>query len=292
MSELFAGIEAGGTSFRCALARDPETIVVQTELPTTSPEETVANVLAFYANLDDASAAGLATFGPVDIDRESDTFGHILDTPKLAWRDFDIAGALANGLGVPIAIETDVGAAAHAERIAIGSPRVRRVAYVTVGTGIGVGFADVAKDTVPGQHPEVGHIFVPRHHDDHYPGCCPYHQDCLEGLACGPALHERWGQDARTLSSDHPAWDMQAHYLAHLCVVLYRTASPDRIVLGGGVMNQSWLIDRVRRLFVDRLGGYHMKRGADINRLLVRPRLTDSGLIGALHLAQGVSHGQ
>jgi fructokinase len=213
---VFGAIEAGGTKFVCAVGTDPANLAI-TQLPTTSPELTMADALNFLRERSDGKlhAIGIGSFGPVDLSPSSPTFGHITSTPKIAWQNFNFVGTVRAAFDVPIGFDTDVNAAALGEAPWGAAQSISDFVYLTVGTGIGGGVI------VNGQllhgliHPEMGHIRIP--HDrqgDHYPGCCPFHGDCLEGLASGPAIQERWGKPAPELPIDHPAWTLEAHYLA------------------------------------------------------------------------------
>ncbi len=208
------GIEAGGSKFVCAAGSGPEDIQVS-EFPTTSPAETMARVAEFFRARQPVAAIGIASFGPIDPNPESPTFGYITSTPKPGWRNFDFAGTVLRALGKPIAFDTDVNAAALAESRWGAARGLRSFLYVTVGTGLGGG-AFIDGRLLHGRlHPEMGHIRVP--HDrarDPFPGNCPYHGDCLEGLAAGPAIEARWGQPGHLLPGGHPAWDLEAEYLA------------------------------------------------------------------------------
>lgn len=237
-STLLGAIEAGGTKFVCAVGTPEGELVRQTRIPTTSPAETIERVVAFFQSGGEALAAvGIASFGPVELDPGSPSYGFITSTPKLGWRNFDLVGALRTALRVPVAFTTDVNAAALAEGRWGGAQGLRTFLYVTVGTGIG-GAAMIGGSILHGlSHPEMGHIRVP--HDltrDPFKGICPYHGDCLEGLASGPAMEARWQVSASALPVDHPAWALEAEYLALACVNWICTLSPGRIVLGGGLM--------------------------------------------------------
>ena len=214
MESMFGGIEAGGTKFVCAVGSSPEDLVTQ-HFPTTTPAETIARAAEFFAGYKELRSIGLASFGPLDLNPASKTFGHIINTPKTAWRNFDFAGEVARTTKLPVTIDTDVNGAALAEARWGAARGLDTFVYITVGTGIGGGGLVNGKVMHGLLHPEMGHLRVPHDRDDDaYAGCCPFHGDCLEGLASGPALHARWGRAPETLPSEHPAWDLQAHYLA------------------------------------------------------------------------------
>ena len=281
-------IEAGGTKFVCGVGSGPEDLKLAW-FPTSSPEATVESVSAFFGNhaLD---AVGIGSFGPVDLHPESPTFGYITSTPKLEWQFFDLAGAIRRSLGVPVGIDTDVNAAALGEARWGAARGVTDFIYLTIGTGIGGGAVVHGKLVHGLLHPEMGHIRIP--HDlakDPYPGGCPYHTDCLEGLASGPALEARWGMPAQQLPPDHPGWVLEAHYLALGLVSWVCTLSPRRIVMGGGVMQQPHLLPMVRRELLALLNGYIRVSGLidNIDQYVVPPQLGNrSGVLGALVLAE------
>jgi fructokinase len=250
-------------------------------------------VIAFFRSRRDLRAVGIASFGPVDLHRGSPSYGHITATPKLAWRNFDLAGAVGSALKLPIDFDTDVNAAALAEARWGAAQGIADFVYVTVGTGIGGG-ALVGGSPLHGlQHPEMGHIRVP--HDwasDPFGGICPYHGDCLEGLASGPAIEARWATAPASLPADHPAWELEANYLALGLMSWVSILSPSRIVLGGGVMQQPQLFPLVRRKLREELNGYipcpELQDGID--RYIVPPKLGDrAGVLGALVLAEAAA---
>jgi fructokinase len=294
---LFGGIEAGGTKFVCAVAAEPPTIDDRVEFRTTLPAETLAAAVAFFQRqAEPVSAVGLASFGPIDVDPASPTYGRIGRTPKAGWAGADIAVALHDALGVSVRVDTDVNGAALAEARWGAGRDVRNLVYVTVGTGIGGG-ALVEGHLLHGlRHPEMGHIHIP--HDrraDPFDGVCPFHRDCLEGLASGEALRQRWGQNAETLPPDHPAWDLEARYLAAGLASIALILSPQRIILGGGVMKQTQLLPLIRRRFHDLLAGYSVgdMTAAELDRYIVPSTLGGrAGVLGALALAQDALDGR
>lgn len=289
-SPLYGCIEAGGTKFVLGVARDHETLLRTTRIPTTKPAETLGATLAFF---NDAStefgsfaAIGIASFGPVSLDRNAPDWGHITATPKPGWSGTDLAGAIGRAFDCPVGFDTDVNGAILAESL-WGAARGSDIAvYITVGTGIGGG-ALIAGCPIHGlRHPEMGHMLPRRHPEDlAFAGICPFHGDCLEGLASGAAIRARWGCSLSELASDHPAHAIIAYYLAQLAVALQALLSPQRIVVGGGVMATPGLIDHVRAEAVRLSGDYFGCR--DIATLIVPKGLGDrSGLLGALALAQ------
>jgi fructokinase len=290
---LWGAIEAGGTKWVCALGRGPSELISETRLATTTPRETIARAIAFFAPhaaAGDLAGVGIASFGPLDLDPFSPTHGFITSTPKPGWAQTDVVGAIGQALGVAIGFDTDVNAAALGEYLWGAGQGLDNLVYLTVGTGIGGG-AIVGGRPVHGLvHPEMGHILIP--HDravDPYAGFCPYHGDCLEGLAAGPAIEKRWGHRAEKLPPEHPAWNLEGHYLALGLANLICTLSPQRIILGGGVMKQSHLFPLVRRKVQEQLGGYVQAPQIlqDIDHYIVPPGLGErSGLLGAMALAQ------
>ncbi len=285
MESMFGGIEAGGTKFICAVGSNPEDLVTR-HFPTTSPEETVARAAAFFAEHKGLRSIGVASFGPVDLNPQSRTFGYITSTPKAAWRNFDFAGEVARATKLPVAIDTDVNGAALAEARWGAAQGLDTFIYLTVGTGIGGGGMVNGKLMHGLLHPEMGHIRVPHdREDDSYAGCCPFHGDCLEGLASGPALYARWGRAPETLPSDHPAWELQARYLALGIQNFICTLSPQRVILGGGVMQRAELFVAIRRKVQEFLNSYVSVPA----EYIVPPVLGDrTGVLGALALAAGL----
>lgn len=284
---LYGGIEAGGTKFVCAVGTSPNDVRA-TRFPTTTPEETLARAIEFFRAQPRVAAIGIAAFGPVDLRRNSPTYGYITTTPKLGWRNTDLVGAIQRALNVPVGFDTDVNAAALGEHRWGAARGLDTCIYLTIGTGIGGGGLLAGKLMHGLIHPEMGHIRVP--HDlarDPFPGACPFHGDCLEGLASGPALEKRWGARAETLPADHPAWELEAHYLALALVNYICTLSPQRIILGGGVMEQPQLFPMIRRGVQQLLNGYAQSPAilADIDAYIVPPALGKrAGVLGALAL--------
>ncbi|NRA30826.1 MAG: ROK family protein [Parvularculaceae bacterium] len=286
-----AAVEAGGTKFICAILDEDLAPLAQTKIATTTPTETLSAMCRFFeaAQIDHGSidAAGIGSFGPLDLDRDSPTFGSIVTTPKLGWSDTDILGPLKDVCGAPACIDTDVNTAALAE-LRYGAARgLQDACYVTVGTGIGVGVV-VGGTPLPSiMHAEAGHMRVPRHPNDTFAGICAFHDDCLEGMASGPAMKARWGTPAEELPADHAAWQIQAHYMAHMAVNLTYTLRPQRIILGGGVFGQQALYAQTRNIFKDLIAGYAPGPASDPGTFLVEPGVTTMppGLLGAADLA-------
>lgn len=291
--QLCGGIEAGGTKFVCAAGTGPDDLRVEIRFPTTTPEETIGQAIAFFeeqAVKEPLTSIGIASFGPVDPNPTSPTFGYITTTPKPGWAHTDFAGTVQRALGIPVSFDTDVNVAALGEHRWGAAQGLDTFIYLTIGTGLGGGGMINGRLMHGLIHPEMGHIRLP--HDwptDPYTGACPYHGDCFEGMAAGPALEERWGQPAKTLPADHPAWELEAHYLALGLTNFICTLSPQRIIMGGGVMEQPQLFPLVRRKVQDLLNGYVqspeiLKR---IDQYIVPPRLGNrAGVLGAIALAQ------
>ena len=291
---LVGGVETGGSWCVCAVGSCAGEIVARQRLATTSPEETLAAIIDFFKQAPPVARIGVGSFGPVDLDPRSPTWGYVMATPKPDWEHASVARALEQALDVKVSFETDVAAAAIGERRWGAGRGTGSLAYMTVGTGIGVGLLLGQEPWHGISHPEVGHVRVP--HDrarDPFAGTCPYHGDCLEGLACGPALAARWGRPAEQLQADHPAWELEAEYLAAGLANLVFTVAPERIILGGGVLAAPGLLALVRARLEALLGGYIQSPllAPGLERYLVAPALgDDAGVLGAIALA--CQHGE
>ena len=291
---LFGAIEAGGTKFVCAVGTGPEDLRAEVRIPTTTPEETIARVNDFFRQQIKQEGAldaiGIGAFGPVDIHLGSPTFGWFLNTPKPGWQMVDLVGAIKSELNVPVGFDTDVNAAALGEYRWGNARGLETFLYLTIGTGIGGGGMVNGKLIHGLLHPEMGHILIP--HDlsaDPFPGCCPFHQDCLEGLASGLAIEKRWGQKASSLRADHPAWALETHYLTVALVNFMLTFSPERIIIGGGVMEQKQLFPLIRSQVRQEISSYLQisKIMNEIEDYITPPKLRGkSGIMGAFALAQ------
>jgi fructokinase len=291
MAMLYGGIEAGGTKFVCAVASGPDDVRATVQFPTTSPQETIGRAVAFFCEQGEAlAAAGIAAFGPVDLVPRSATYGFITSTPKPGWANTEILRAVQQGLGVPVGLDTDVNGAALGEHRWGAAQGLDTFVYLTVGTGIGGGGMAGGRLMHGLVHPEMGHMRLP--HDwqaDPFPGICPFHGDCLEGMANGPAMKARWGQPAETLAPDHPAWALEAHYLALAVANLVCTLSPQRVILGGGVMQAPGLLPLLRAEVQRLLNGYVQAREIleDMDDYIVAPALGGrAGVLGAVALAE------
>ncbi len=293
----FGGVEAGGTKFNCIVASDPANILAELRIPTTTPAETLPQVLSFFSNVQaqndiQLEAIGLGFFGPISLDKSARDYGSITSTPKLPWRNTPIVSYFKENTGLPVAFDTDVAAAALGEGKWGAAQGCKNYVYLTVGTGVGGGIINEGRPLHGQIHPEVGHMFIP--HDknkDPYEGFCPSHKDCLEGLVSGPSIKARWGQPAETLPADHPAWELESDYLAYAIANLVLAYSPERIILGGGVMKIPGLIEKVRSKTILNLNGYVQN---DIllhhsNVFLQLPALADrAGTLGSIALALSI----
>lgn len=286
---LYGGIEGGGTKFVCAVGNGPDNIIEEIRYPTGTPEASIGKAIDFFRKFDDLRAVGIACFGPLDANPKSPTFGYVTTTPKPGWAHTEFAGSVGRALGVPVGFDTDVNAAALAEHRWGAAQGLDSCLYLTVGTGIGGGAVVEGKMIHGLMHPEMGHLRVP--HDvekDPFEGQCPYHGDCLEGLACGPAIEARWGRRAETLPPDHPAWALEAHYLALGLTNYIVTLSPQRIILGGGVMDQRGLFPLIRAEVRALLNGYIQSPmiTEDNDVYIVPPQLGNrAGVLGGIALA-------
>ena len=296
---IYGGIEGGGTKFVCAVGSAEGESLAETRFPTTTPEETLNRAIAFFQEqtrlLGPLSGLGIACFGPLDPDIHSPTYGHILATPKAGWAGADVVGALRSALPVPIAFDTDVNGAALGEWRWGAAQGLSTFLYFTVGTGVGGGAMVEGKLLHGLIHPEMGHIPLPHDYaQDPFPGSCPFHGDCFEGLASGPAMEKRWGQRAENLPADHPAWDLEAHYIARAMQGFICSFSPQRIILGGGVPQQPALLPLVRAKVLRYLNNY-VNSGAileHIDTYIVPPGLgARAGVCGAFALAQQAEAG-
>ncbi len=292
MSKLYGGIEAGGTKFVCAVGTNPEDLT-EIRFETTTPDETISQVAAFfkkYHSKKHLSAIGIGSFGPIDMIVNSPAYGHITSTPKKDWANTNIVGMIKKELDIPVALNTDVNAAAFGEFHWGAAQGLSDFIYLTIGTGIGGG-GMVNGGLMGGMvHPEMGHIFIPQLAEDSYEGKCPFHKNqCFEGLASGPAIEARWEKSAMLLGTDHQAWEFEAHYISlalanYICIL-----SPKRIILGGGVMEQKQLLQKIHKNVKEILNNYIQadKIIKHIEEYIVLPSLGNrAGVLGALSLAK------
>lgn len=281
---MIGGIEAGGTKFICAVADENLNVIKKVSVPTTNPEETMNKVFSFFDEFQ-LESIGLGAFGPIDVNKNSETYGFIRETPKTSWKNFNIVGAIKERYNIPVEFSTDVNVAALGE-LTFGSARGKQSClYLTIGTGVGGG-AIVFNKTLEGfGHPEMGHILIRKQSTDLFEGICPYHGDCLEGLVSGPAIAKRAGKLASELSEDDAVWDLVADYVGQALVDYTLTLSPEIIVLGGGVMNQRHLLPMIREKFKNYLNNYIETPSLD--EYIVGPELAgNSGIMGSLELGK------
>lgn len=288
MRVVLGAIEAGGTKMVCAVGDETGRITERAVFPTLSPKETMPALIGFFASRA-IQALGAASFGPLDLNPSSARFGYITATPKRLWIDYPLLPVLKKALSVPIGLDTDVNGAALGEARLGAAKGLSSCLYVTVGTGIGGGVVIGGAPVHGLMHPELGHILLKPDPDDPMPrGVCPYHESCLEGLASGPSIEKRWGKSAQELAKDHPAWRLEAEYLAQMCVDAMMMFSPEKIILGGGVMHQAHLYPLIRERVKALLNGYiradAFRDGLD--NYITAPGLGDhAGITGALLLA-------
>jgi fructokinase len=291
MSEIYGGVETGGTWCVCALGTGPDDIVAEETFPTGEPAETLDRIVAFFADRPRPRAIGIGAFGPVDLDEDSPTWGQVTTTPKPGWAHTAVASVIRDRLGVPVRFDTDVNAAAVGEHRWGAGQDVSSLCYLTVGTGIGAGIIIDGRPLHGLIHPEPGHLRVP--HDrrrDPFDGTCPVHADCWEGLAAGGAIAARWGASPPELADDHPAWALEADYLALGILSIVSVVSPHRVIVGGGVMERAGLLPAVRQRLRELVAGYldTPLLGSRVDEYLVSPGLGDrAGVLGAIALAAG-----
>jgi fructokinase len=292
---LYGAIEAGGTKWNCIVAGDPQDVRVEERFSTTKPDETLGHVIQFFKQYQEESgnklaAIGIACFGPVDLNAHSETYGFITTTPKPYWANTDVVGVIKKRLGLPVAFDTDVNGAAVGEAMWGAARSLTDFLYITIGTGVGGGAIAGGKPVHGLIHPEMGHVRLPHDwQDDPYKGFCLFHGDCFEGMASGPAINDRWGVKGENLPPDHPAWDLEAHYIALALQTYICTLSPQRIILGGGVMEQHHIFPRIRANVQAYLNGYVRSPALyeEIDEYIVPPGLgKKAGVMGALALAR------
>jgi fructokinase len=286
----YGGVEAGGTKWVCAIGEGPADLRDTVTFPTTTPEETIARAADFFANNGAIVAVGVGSFGPIDVRRSSSTWGRITTTPKPGWTDTDVVAPLSRALGVPVAFDTDVNAAALGEQRWGAAAGLETFCYITIGTGIGGGGLVNGRLMHGLLHPEFGHMRIPHDRErDPFDGVCPYHGDCFEGLASGGAIRQRWGAPGDALTDNAEVWELEAGYIALGLVNVICTLSPQRIIIGGGVMKQAALLPLVRREVQRLLAGYIDAPELDdgLDEFIVAPALGDrAGVLGAIELAR------
>lgn len=282
---ILGALEAGGTKMVCALADEDGNIIEQKSFPTTVPEETIP-VLIDYFKKAKPDALGIGCFGPVDLNKNSKTYGYITSTPKEGWSNCDIVGTFKRELGIPIGFDTDVNASALGEYTYGSGKNVDNLVYITIGTGIGIGVICEGKILHGAMHPEGGHIMLAKREDDSFEGKCPYHANCFEGLCSGPAIEKRWGAKGVELSARKEVWELEAWYIAEAILSYTMILSPKKIILGGGVMHQKQLFPLIRENFKAMLGGYiNNDYVSDTDNYIVCQSLEDKqGILGAAEL--------
>lgn len=280
-------LEAGGTKMVCAIGDETGKIFEQMSIPTETPEITVPKLTGYFKERE-VDALGIGCFGPIELDRSSPSYGCITSTPKIAWRNYNIVNAFAEALQCPIGFDTDVNGSVLGE-VTFGQAKGKScVIYLTIGTGVGGGIY-IEGNLLHGMlHPETGHVLIQRRDSDTYASKCPYHRNCLEGLAAGPAIEERWGKKAAFLSDRPEVWELEADYIAQALTGYILTLSPQMIILGGGVMHQEQLFPLIREKVTQMLGGYiHAKELDDMEHYIVPASLNDDqGIMGCLELAK------
>lgn len=280
-------LEAGGTKMVCAIGDESGKIYEQVSIPTETPEITMPKLISYFEERK-IEALGIGCFGPIDPDKKSETYGYITSTPKLAWADYNIVGTMEKSLMIPVGFDTDVNGSVLGE-VTFGQAKGKNcVVYVTIGTGVGAGIYIEGKLLHGMLHPEAGHILLSKREDDTYEGKCPYHKTCMEGLAAGPAIQERWGKRAADLKDDERVWDLEAYYIAQALVDYILILSPQMIILGGGVMHQEQLFPQIRSYVKKMMNGYiKTKEMADLDHYIVPASLhDDQGIMGALELGR------
>ena len=285
--KLYGALEAGGTKMVCAIGDENGNILERISIPTRTPAETMGPMIDFFRGKE-IRALGIGCFGPVDLKKGSRTYGYITSTPKLAWQNYPIVAEFEKALGVPVGFDTDVNAAALGEATWGCTRDVENSIYITVGTGVGVGVIIGGKPYHGMLHPEGGHILLARHPDDPMVGSgCPFHENCLEGLAAGPSLEKRWGVKGAELTGRKEVWQLEAYYIGQALADYILILSPERIVLGGGVTHQEGLLALIRQETAKQLAGYIRTAAIDhLDSYIVGVSLNDNqGVMGAVKLA-------
>ena len=280
-------LEAGGTKMVCAVYDENAGLIRESSFPTLTPDETMPVLIDFYKT-EGIDALGIGCFGPIDLDKDSDHFGFITSTPKIAWRNYDIVGTFKKALGVPIGFDTDVNGSALGEHTFGIGRNVDSLVYITIGTGIGIGVINEGKLLHGGMHPEGGHIMLTKSAKDPFECICPYHKSCFEGLASGPAIEKRWGRKGQELADNDEVWVLEADYIAKAIFNYTAVLSPKMIILGGGVMHQKQLFPLIREAFKKRNNGYIKNRYTeDTDSYIVCQSLDDKqGILGAYVLGR------
>lgn len=274
---LVGSIEAGGTKFICAVGDEDYRVIKRTQFPTSDPKKTLDKACKFFLQFKDLKALSIASFGPIQIQKNNPKYGFITNTPKLKWQNTDFVGPFSKKLKIPIYFTTDVNASAYGEYVAsqLYNEKINSLVYYTVGTGVGGGAVIHGKILQGIGHPEMGHTFLKRHPDDKdFPGICPYHHDCLEGLVSGPTFDKRLGIPGPKVPKDHPVWDIIAYYLAQAVIQQTMIIRPDNVVFGGGVINRNLLL-KIQKEFSKLLNSYI--KVPDLEKYITMPRIKDNG---------------
>ncbi|MBS4461296.1 ROK family protein [Aerococcaceae bacterium zg-B36] len=282
---MIGALEAGGTKCVCAMFTEEGELIERVSIPTQTPDQSIPAMIEFFKKYPEMRALGIGSFGPIGVNESLDNYGYITTTPKAGWQNFNFVGTFKKEFDVPIAWTTDVNAAAYGEMMQGAAQGLKNVVYLTVGTGIGGGFV-VDGNIVSGYgHPESGHILIRRHEKDTFEGTCPYHKDCLEGMAAGPAIEARWGKKGFELEETHQAWEIEADYIAQALYNYYVILGSEKFILGGGVMKQRQLFPLIKQRFVELNNGY-LEIPA-IESFIVPPALEDNaGITGCYELAK------
>lgn len=271
---MFGSIEAGGTKFVCAIGDKEARIIKKTSIPTTTPEETMTSVFNFFDEYKtELRGIGIGSFGPIDVNVDSSTYGYITNTPKENWSNFNFLGAIKDYVDVPLTWTTDVNSSAFGEAKIGAGKGLSSVVYYTIGTGFGGGAIQEGEFVQGYSHPEMGHVYIRRHSNDNFEGVCPYHRDCMEGMASGPAIQKRMGMLANDVHEDDPFWEIEANYIAQAVYNATLYFSPDIVVLGGGVMKKEGLIDKIRVAFEKLMNNYLDL--PNLSEYIVTPELGD-----------------
>jgi fructokinase len=293
-TNLYGAIEAGGTKFICGVGSGPNDIGDKVRIPTTTPQETLSACIDFFKNESKKktlAGIGVSCFGPLDLNTNSPSYGSITKTPKAGWSDINVRKIIETALDIPVAIDTDVNGAAIAEHLWGAAQDVNNILYITIGTGIGGGMLVNGKPIHGLIHPEMGHFRPLRHPKDTFEGLCSFHKGCFEGLASGPAVKARWNGEPRNLPADHIAWEIESHYIAEALATFICILSPQRIIIGGGIMNRDFIFPMLRKKTLEKLNGYvvsnHLLKEID-SYIIPQGLEGDAGLLGGIALAKSL----
>ncbi|MBP3197103.1 MAG: ROK family protein [Butyrivibrio sp.] len=283
---LYGALEAGGTKMVCALGDENGKILEQVSIPTTTPDETMPKIIEYFKDKN-IKSIGVACFGPIDLDKNSKTYGYITSTPKTAWMNYDIVGCIKNALNVPVGFDTDVNGSLLGEITWGCAKGLTDAIYLTIGTGVGGGVMSNGKLLHGMMHPEVGHMIISKSQNDKGNSLCPFHDSCLEGLAAGPSIEARWGKKAKDLADTMEVWELEAEYIGTALVNCCMILSPQKIILGGGVMHQMQLFPLIREYFKKAMNGYiKTELLENLDEYIVPASLNDDqGIMGAIKLA-------